>query len=70
MFGDGISLLDLTTLLGQIRAKNLTLQVKVLDGAWVDISGTSIKYMIEVITKGQVTNANDIRLRLFDNRTG
>jgi hypothetical protein len=66
MFGEGISLLDLTLLLKAIREKNLTLQVKILDGPWEDISKNVISVMVKTITSGQITTSNDIRLRLFD----
>lgn len=67
MFGEGISLLDLTSLLKAIRDKNLVLQVKILDGPWEDISKDVISKMVKTITSGSVTQSNDIRLRLFDN---
>jgi hypothetical protein len=66
MFGEGISLLDLTLLLKAIREKNLTLQVKILDGPWEDISKNVVSVMVKTITSGQITTSNDIRLRLFD----
>ncbi len=65
MFGEGISLPSLIQLLSAIRAKELTLQVKVLDAPWEDISSKTISNMLGAITKGAITNTDDIRLRLF-----
>jgi len=67
MFGEGISLLDLTSLLKAIRDKNLVLQVKVLDGQWEDISKDVVSKMVKMITSGSITQSNDIKLRLFAN---
>ena len=64
MFGDGISIIDLHTLLKSIREKNLVLQVKIIDGSWEDISATVINKMVKTITSGNVTESSDIRLRL------
>jgi len=65
MFGEGISLLDLTSLLKAIRDKNLVLQVKVVDEQWEDISKNVISKMVKMITSGNITQSNDIKLRLF-----
>lgn len=65
MFGEGISLLDLTALLTSIRKKDLVLQVKIVDREWENLSGATIKGMIEAINKGSITSSDDIRLRLF-----
>lgn len=65
MFGEGISLIDLTLLLKAIRDKNLILQVKVLDGQWENISKDVVTKMVKTITSGSITQSNDIRLRLF-----
>ena len=66
MFGQGISLVDLMTLLKAIREKDLLLQVKIADEAWENLSGNSITKMIKVITSGSITKSSDIRLRLFN----
>lgn len=66
MFGEGISLVDLMALLTAIRNKNLTLQVKVIDGPWQDISQTVIGDMLNAVNTGRITQSSDIRLRLFE----
>jgi hypothetical protein len=65
MFGAGISLLDLMGLLNAVKAKDLTLQVKITDSEWQDISKDAIGKMVKSITSGEITKASDIRLRLF-----
>lgn len=65
MFGEGVSLVDLTVLLKAIQEKELVLQVKIIDGEWENLSGTVITKMIASITTGKITNSKDIRLRLF-----
>ncbi len=65
MFGDGISLDDLITLLRVIREHHLTLQVKITDKPWEDISPRVITKMVTEISAGVITGGNDIRLRLF-----
>lgn len=65
MFGDGISFNDLATLLRVIREKNLTLQVKITDGEWQDLSASIVQKMIHTITTGMIKGAEDIKLRLF-----
>lgn len=66
MFGEGISLVDLMALLTAIRNKNLTLQVKVIDGPWQDISQAVIGDMLSAVNTGRITQSSDIRLRLFE----
>lgn len=68
MFGEGISILDLTLLVKSIREKNLVLQVKILQQPWEDFSPVSLQEMIRAITRGDVSDSGDIRLRLFDRR--
>lgn len=65
MFGDGISILDLTKLVTAIRQKDLVLQVKVLDATWADLDRKTLDDVIRAITTGAVTGSGDIRLRLF-----
>ena len=65
MFGDGVSILDLTRLLTAVREKDLVLQVKILDGNWADVSRSTIQDMLRAITTGAVSGSGDIRLRLF-----
>jgi hypothetical protein len=65
MFGEGVSLIDLTVLLKAIRDKDLVLQVKIIDGEWENLSGGAITRMIASITMGNITHSKDIRLRLF-----
>jgi hypothetical protein len=65
MFGAGISLVDLMGLLNAVKNKDLTLQVKIIDDEWEDISKDVIGKMVKAITSGRITQANDIRLRLF-----
>lgn len=65
MFGKGISLFDLSSLLTAIRSKDLILQVKITEGEWEDISQSVVKKMVQTITKGEVTSSDDIKLRLF-----
>jgi pantothenate kinase-related protein Tda10 len=66
MLGDGISMLDLVALFKAVLDKDLTLQVKILDEQWEDISRPVITTMITTIGSGKITQANDIRLRLFE----
>lgn len=70
MFGDGISLLDLTLLLKEIRAKDLVLEVKVLTGPWGPVSKEKLGEMVKAIVQGKVNGAGDIRLRLFAKNAG
>jgi len=65
MFGEGISITHLLALLQSIRTRNLTLQVKIIDGDWKDISALAIGEMIEAINEQKITKTEDIRLRLF-----
>ena len=65
MFGEGIGLPQLITLLQAIRNKELTLQVKITDGDWQNISSLVIGEMIVAVNAGTITGTEDIRLRLF-----
>jgi len=65
MFGEGITIYDLMSLLKAIREKNLTLQVKIIDGEWETLSAPIVNKMIKAITLGSISNDSDIRLRLF-----
>jgi len=65
MFGEGITIYDLMSLLKAIREKNLTLQVKIIDGEWETLSAHIVNKMIKAITLGSISNDSDIRLRLF-----
>lgn len=65
MLGDGISLLDLAALLKAIREKDLLLEVKIGDGQWEGLSKVTIGKMLTAVTSGGITQATDIRLRLF-----
>jgi hypothetical protein len=64
MFGDGISILDLTRLLGAIRQKELVLQVKILDGDWREFSRAALVDMVNAILGAKVNDSGDIRARL------
>lgn len=66
MFGDGISIIDLTMLLKAVREKNLVVQVKILEGSWEDLGAPQVKKMIQAITAGSIASGNDIRVRLFE----
>ena len=65
MFGEGISILDLTKLFSAVREKDLVLQVKIVDGPWENLSGPVVTEMIRSITTGKITHSSDIRMRLF-----
>lgn len=65
MFGEGISLLDLATLLRVIRDRNLTLQVKIIDHPWENISVAVVTQMTAAVSAGIIKGSDDIRLRLF-----
>ncbi len=65
VFGEGISIYDLGTLLRVIREKDLVLQVKITDHPWENLSLPIIVQMTTAISSGAITGTNDIRLRLF-----
>ncbi len=65
MIGDGISVMDLMQLGKAVKDKNLTLQIKVLDGEWKDLNKDQFKTMLEAIMSGQVSTTADIRARLY-----
>ncbi len=65
MFGEGISLYDLGALLTAIREKNLTLQVKIGERPWTDLSVAIVNQMTSAVTLGLIKGTSDIRLRLF-----
>lgn len=65
MFGEGISLDNLLTLLRVIREHSLTLQVKVTNEPWKDLSPAVMLAMIGAISSGKIRGTDDIRLRLF-----
>jgi len=69
MFGEGISMLDLMKLLTAIREKNLILQVKIINEEWENLSGPLITKMIKAITLGEITQSDNIRLRLSAKNT-
>jgi hypothetical protein len=65
MFGEGISILELTKLFTAVREKDLVLQVKITDGPWKNLSGPVVTEMVQKITTGAITQSADIRMRLF-----
>lgn len=69
MIGEGISVLDLMQLGKAVKEKNLTLQIKVLDGEWKDLDKDQFKSMLEAILSGKLTSTADIRARLYSTKT-
>jgi hypothetical protein len=67
VFGEGISLYDLAALLKVIRIRGLTLQVKITDRPWENLSLAVINQMTTAISSGVIKGSSDIRLRLFAN---
>lgn len=67
-FGEGISIPDLMQLVQAIKSKELTLQVKVLDGEWKDLNKDQFKNMLQAIVTGKLTNSADIRARLYSTK--
>lgn len=67
-FGEGISIPDLMQLVQAIKSKELTLQVKVLDGEWKTLDKHVFKDMLQAIMMGQLTNSADIRARLYSTK--
>lgn len=68
MFGEGISLLDLTQLLKAIREKDLVLQVKIIDDEWQDLNKNAIHKILNSIIGNHVNKTNDIRMRLYSGK--
>ena len=68
MFGEGISLLDLTQLLKAIREKDLVLQVKIIDDEWQDLNKNAIHKILNSIIGNRVNKTNDIRMRLYSGK--
>lgn len=68
-FGEGISIPDLMQLVQAIKQKELTLQIKVLDGEWATLNKEVFRNMLQAITTGKLTNVADIRARLFSTKT-
>ena len=68
MFGEGISLLDLTQLLKAIREKDLVLQVKIIDDEWQDLNKNAIHKILNSILGNRVNKTNDIRMRLYSGK--
>jgi hypothetical protein len=65
MFGDGVSIVDVTLLVKAVRDKGLAVQVKILEGPWEDVSGETIKRVIVAVNSGTISSASDVRMRLF-----
>lgn len=65
MIGNGISILDLTQLAKAVKDKQLTLQIKVLEGEWADLDRDQFRKMVQAITTGEVSSTADIRARLY-----
>jgi len=65
LFGEGITFDELVTLFKAIRERNLTLQIKIGDGPWENLSPVVIMKMTTSISSGTIRESNDIRLRLF-----
>lgn len=65
MIGEGISMLDLIQLGKAVKDKELTLQLKVLDGEWADLNKEQFKKMLDAILSGKLTSSSDIRARLY-----
>lgn len=68
MLGNGIGLAELMQLLNSVREKKLTLQVKVVDNEWEDISKDVVKKMIKAVESNEIIQGNDIKLRLFEKK--
>lgn len=68
MIGEGISMLDLMQLGKAVKAKELTLQIKVLDGDWKDLNKQQFAEMLAAILEGKLSNTSDIRARLYSKK--
>lgn len=69
MIGEGISVLDLMQLGKAVKDKNLTLQIKVLDGEWKNLDKEQFKVMLEAVLGGKLSSTADIRARLYSTKT-
>lgn len=69
MIGEGISVLDLMALGKAVKDKDLTLQIKVLDGEWADLDKVVFKNMLEAVLSGKLSSTADIRARLYSKKT-
>jgi len=69
MIGKDISVLDLMQLGKAVKDKDLTLQIKVLDGEWKDLDKEVFKNMLQAIMTGQLSSTADIRARLYSTKT-
>jgi len=69
MIGKDISVLDLMQLGKAVKAKELTLQIKVLDGEWKDLDKEQFKTMLDAVMSGKLSSTADIRARLYSKKT-
>jgi len=69
MIGKDISVLDLMQLGKAVKAKELTLQIKVLDGEWKDLDKDQFKTMLDAVMNGKLSSTADIRARLYSKKT-
>jgi hypothetical protein len=69
MIGKDISILDLMQLGKAVKDKELTLQIKVLDGEWKDLDKGQFKSMLEAIMTGKLSSSSNIRARLYSTKT-
>jgi hypothetical protein len=68
MIGEGISVLDLMELGKAVKSKDLTLQIKVLDGEWATLDKIQFKLMLNAIMAGKLSSTSDIRARLYSSK--
>ncbi|HEX6826575.1 MAG TPA: hypothetical protein VF077_09705 [Nitrospiraceae bacterium] len=68
MIGEGISFMDLMQLGKAVKDKELTLQIKVLDGEWKNLDKQQFGEMLAAIVSGKLTNTSDIRARLYSTK--
>jgi hypothetical protein len=64
MFGEGISLDDLLTLLRAIREKKLQLRIRILDEPWEELSPRAITRLVAAILAGKVRSPDTVKLEL------
>lgn len=69
MIGKDISILDLMQLGKAVKEKELTLQIKVLDGEWKDLDKAQFAAMLKAIMTGELSSTADIRARLYSTKT-
>jgi len=69
MIGKDISVLDLMQLGKAVKAKELTLQIKVLDGEWKDLDKDQFKTILDAVMSGKLSSTADIRARLYSKKT-